>query len=77
MPKKKTNFETDIARLADIVAEVEDEDTSLDNAIKLYKEGLALAASCGKILTVFETEIVTLQKDAEDNFALKPFEYEG
>lgn len=68
MPKKKTNFETDIARLAEIVEQVEDGSTPLDTAINLYKEGLALAAKCGKTLGQYEEEILTLQKDAEGNF---------
>ena len=68
MPKKKTNFETDIARLAEIVEQVEDGSTPLDTAISLYKEGLALAAKCGKTLGQYEEEILTLQKDVEGNF---------
>ena len=68
MPKKKSNFETDIARLAEIVEKVEDSGTPLDTAISLYKEGLALAAKCGKTLSQYEEEILVLQKDAEGNF---------
>jgi len=62
MPKKKTDFETDIKRLAEIVEQVEDSETALDAAIKLYKEGLELAQKCGKTLGEYEQEILTLQK---------------
>jgi len=74
MPKKKVNFETDIARLAEIVEQVEDSDTTLDTAIALYKEGLDLAAKCGKILKQYEEEILTLQKEADGTFNTTPFE---
>jgi len=76
MPKKKVSFETDIARLAEIVEQVEDGGTSLDAAIKLYKEGLELAAKCGKTLGQYEDEILTLQKDANKNFVLQAFNEE-
>jgi len=71
MPKKKTSFETDIARLAEIVEQVEDAATPLDNAISLYKEGLLLVAKCGKTLGQYEEEILILQKDVDENFILK------
>jgi len=64
MPKKKPTFETDIARLAQIVEQVEDGQTTLDAAIVLYKEGLALAEKCDKVLSQYEEEILVLQKDS-------------
>jgi len=63
MPKKKPTFETDITRLAEIVEQVEDGQTTLDAAIALYKEGLELAAKCEKVLNQYEEEILVLQKD--------------
>jgi len=76
MPRKKVSFETDIARLAEIVEQVEDGETSLDKAISLYKEGLELAAKCGKTLGQYEEEILTLQKDVDNNFILQIFNEE-
>jgi len=67
MPKKKANFETDIARLAEIVEQVEDGQTELDVAIALYKEGLTLAEKCGKVLSRYEEEVLILQKEDEKN----------
>jgi len=61
MPKKKTNFETDIVRLTEIVEQIDDGQTSLDTAINLYKEGMALVAKCGETLTQYEEEILVLQ----------------
>ncbi|MCL1787080.1 MAG: exodeoxyribonuclease VII small subunit [Defluviitaleaceae bacterium] len=73
MPKKKTTFEEDMARLETIVEFVESSDTSLDAAIGLYKEGLELVSKCGKTLGKYEAEILTLQKDADDHFVTKIF----
>ena len=76
MPKKKSTFEADIARLAEIVEQVEDGETSLDEAISLYKEGLKLAAKCGKTLGQYEDDILTLQKDVDQNFIMHVFNEE-
>ncbi|MCL2286368.1 MAG: exodeoxyribonuclease VII small subunit [Firmicutes bacterium] len=73
MPKKKTSFETDIARLAEIVEQVENSETPLDVAISLYKEGLELAAKCGKTLGQYEEQILTLQKDVDGNLIMEVF----
>jgi len=75
MPKKKSTstFETDLSRLTEIVESMEDSDTPLDSAISLYKEGLELAVKCGQTLTNYETEILTLQKEADGSFTTTPF----
>ena len=73
MPKKELKFEQAISRLSDIVAEIEDSETTLDNSIKLYKEGLSLAQNCGDILGKYESEVLMLQKSADEAFALTPF----
>ena len=72
--KKKTTFEEDLANLATIVEQVESSSTPLDKSLALYKEGLTLAAKCGETLTKYEEEILTLQKNADDTFILKPFQ---
>ena len=70
MPKKKQSFEAEMLRLAEIVEQMEGMDVSLDTAILLYKEGLTLANSCGKMLTQYQEEIALLQQDADGNFEL-------
>ena len=74
MPKKKPTFESDLSRLSEIVEQVEDSETQLDDAIKLYKEGLALAVKCNELLTNYEKEILVLQKNANSAFFTSPFE---
>ena len=76
MPKKDMKFEQALTRLSDIVDSIEDGETTLDSAIKLYKEGLKLAQSCGQILGHYESEVLVLQKDADDAFTLMPFSEE-
>jgi len=73
MPKKTQKFEEALSRLSDIVETIEDGETTLDGAIKLYKEGLKLAQNCGDILGHYESEVSALQKNADETFALTPF----
>ena len=73
MPKKELKFEQSLARLSDIVEAIEDGETTLDGAIKLYNEGLTLAQNCGDILGRYESEVLQLQKNADGVFALMPF----
>jgi len=63
MPKK--TFESDLTRLQEIVAMVESSETTLENAIKLYKEGMALATKCGTALTKYDQEVELLQRENE------------
>ena len=73
MPKKDLSFEKSLSRLSEIVEAIEDGDTTLEDAIKLYKEGLTRAQNCGDILGRYEAEILQLQKEAGGAFALTPF----
>jgi exodeoxyribonuclease VII small subunit len=43
-------FETDLARLDEIVQTLEKGDAGLDESVKLFKEGKALAARCEQML---------------------------
>jgi len=74
MPKKDQKFEQSLSRLSDIVETIEDGETTLDRAIKLYKEGLVLAQNCGEILGHYEAEVLLLQKEADEAFILAPFD---
>jgi len=77
MPRKSTktpSFEEGLNRLTEIVEEVEDSETTLENAINLYKEGISLAEKCGEVLRNYEAEILILQKSANDLFKLEPFQ---
>lgn len=74
MPKKKT-IEQALTRLEEIVQSIENNDTSLEESIKLYKEGIDLSVFCGNQLKKAEQEIVTLKESADKIFSEEPFEY--
>lgn len=54
---KKQNFEESLERLRAIVDKLEEGDLSLEDGVKLYKEGLTLAKSCGKQLDAAKNEV--------------------
>ena len=74
MPKKKT-IEQALTRLEEIVQSIENNDTSLEESIKLYKEGIDLSVFCGNKLKKAEQEIVTLKESADKIFSEETFEY--
>lgn len=57
-PKKKDkDFESAIARLEEITSLLESGETSLEQSIKLYTEGLEIAKFCEKKLVAAEKKI--------------------
>ncbi|MCL2602945.1 MAG: exodeoxyribonuclease VII small subunit [Defluviitaleaceae bacterium] len=66
-------FEQSIEKLAVLTEAVESPVTPLDEALALYKEGIALAKECGETLARYEAEVTALQKEADGVFILKPF----
>ncbi|MCL2364594.1 MAG: exodeoxyribonuclease VII small subunit [Defluviitaleaceae bacterium] len=67
------NFEASMDKLETILEILEAPETTLDASLALYKEGIALAKSCGEILKNTETEVQRLQKEAEGIFTTLPF----
>jgi exodeoxyribonuclease VII small subunit len=57
MSDPATPFDTKLARLDAIVKQLESGDVSLDDAVKLFKEGKALAADCEQLLKVTQEQI--------------------
>lgn len=55
--KKYTDYESAIARLEEITTLLESADTGLEDAIKLYTEGLEIARYCDQKLTDAEKKI--------------------
>jgi len=74
MPKKKT-FEQAFARLEEIVGIIENNNTTLDESVKLYKEGIDLSIFCGNQLKKTEQEIVVLKENADKIFTEEFFKY--
>lgn len=76
MAKKKVTFEDAIMRLEEIVEQLEAEEVPLEEAVKLYQEGISLSAVCKEKLAVAEGSVVLLQKEA-GIWEEKPFQKEG
>ncbi|NLZ67970.1 MAG: exodeoxyribonuclease VII small subunit [Spirochaetales bacterium] len=68
------SFETDLARLEAITEKFKDENTGLEEAIKLYEEANALEKKLTSTIKDIERkiEIVTSDKDS-DNLQTKEF----
>ena len=73
--KRKGTFEEALHRLEGIVEQLEKGDVPLEEALKLYEEGIRLSKSCGERLSQAELSLKRLGRDLEGN--LKLFEGEG
>lgn len=57
-------YETKVERLKEIIAKIEDGNTSLDESMKLYEQGAVLVKQCETMLAGAELKITTLSRDA-------------
>lgn len=64
MPKKKVTYEEAVTRLEEIVEQLETDEILLDDAVKLYQEGLKLAALCKERLAAAEGSVTLLRQEA-------------
>jgi exodeoxyribonuclease VII small subunit len=60
--KKDETFELSIKKLEDIVSKLENGEESLEDSLKLFKEGTELAGFCYKVLENAEQKITDLSK---------------
>jgi exodeoxyribonuclease VII small subunit len=67
---KEKGFEENLRRLEKIVDELEQGDVPLDDALKMYEEGIALSKACAEKLTQAELRIKKLSKDMDGAFHL-------
>jgi exodeoxyribonuclease VII small subunit len=63
-------FEDALHRLEEIVRRLEQGDVPLEQAMKLYEEGIGLSRVCAGKLKNAEIALKRLSKDAEGNFSL-------
>jgi exodeoxyribonuclease VII small subunit len=75
-PAKKPEFERSIERLEEIVRRLESANLSLDEAMKLFEEGVALSKECQKHLEQAEGQVEILLKKADGKLQAEPFEPE-
>jgi exodeoxyribonuclease VII small subunit len=74
---KKPDFEKSLARLEEVVRKLESPQLSLDEAMKLFEEGVGLSKECQKQLEEAEGRVEILLKKADGKMAAEPFEAEG
>lgn len=76
MSEQKKTFEGSMARLEEIVSQLEKGEVPLDESIALFEEGTKLAAECGKKLDQAEQAVVRLTKGADGSPEETPMEVE-
>ncbi len=74
MAKKKQSFEEALERLEEIVHKMEAGELSLDDTVKLYKEGVELASFCGGKLNDALQQVTILSTSLDGQLEEKPFE---
>jgi exodeoxyribonuclease VII small subunit len=72
-PSPKGDFEKSLTRLEEVVKRMEGPDLSLDEAMKLFEEGVTLSRECQKQLEEAEGRVEILLKKADGKIAAEPF----
>jgi exodeoxyribonuclease VII small subunit len=73
LPEKQDTFEKNLKQLEDVVARLEQGDLPLDEAMKLFQEGMRLSKLCSQRLSTVEQEIKKLVAEG-DKLKLETFE---
>jgi exodeoxyribonuclease VII small subunit len=76
-PPKKAEFERSLARLEEVVRRLESPHLSLDEAMKLFEEGVVLSRECQKQLEEAEGRVEILLRKADGKVVAEKFEPEG
>jgi len=76
-PAKKPDFEQCLARLEEVVRKLESANLPLDQAMKLFEEGMQLSRDCQSQLEQAEARVEILLKKAGGEMAAAPFDPEG
>lgn len=76
-PAKKPEFERSLARLEEVVRRLESPQLGLDEAMKLFEEGVTLSRECQKQLEEAEGRVEILLKKADGKLAAEPFDPEA
>ena len=70
--KKMFGLESAMARLEEIVNEMENEKLPLDKSLKLYEEGIGLVAKCSEELESAKRKIQILQQGKDGEIEIVP-----
>ncbi len=71
MAEKKQTFETSLKELEKIVRRLEEGDSSLEDSLKLFEDGVKLSRECQERLNQAERRIEILLKDENGNPVLQ------
>lgn len=76
VPMAEKKFEAALARLEEIVQQLEKGELPLEQSLKMFEEGIKLARVCHARLEEAERKVEILLKDKEGKFIKQPFEEE-
>ncbi len=74
--KQPLGYEASVERLNEIVRLLDAEETSLEDSISLYSEGIEIAEKCVKDLSKAQTRILELRKRSDGVFEQLEFDEE-
>ena len=77
MARKKEKFEQALQKLEAIVAQMEEGDLPLEEALKAFEEGVRLAKFCTGKLDEAERKVEKLIRDQAGKIQTTPFSEEG
>jgi len=65
---KSKSFEEALSRLSEIVKELEEKDTKLEDSMKLFEEGVSLSKYCREVLqnAADKVEMLNKENDSEE-----------
>ncbi len=69
-------FEDSLTRLEQLVGQLESGNLPLEESLKVFEEGIALARRCAKYLEEAEKRIEVLTKDEQGALGTTPFSWE-
>jgi len=72
-PRKEKSFEEAMARLEEIVAEIESEELGLERQFELFQEGMTLARFCDGKLSEVQKSVEIVLKEAAGEWKTAPF----
>ena len=72
--KKDMTFEESVARLEEIVKVLDNGEVALDDALKLFEEGVKLAGDCSQQLADVQGKLEQLTKKADGLMETEPLD---
>lgn len=71
--EKKLSYEEALERLEAIVSQLEDGELSLEESLKLFKEGMELNKFCAGLLTKAQGEVKKVIEESAEEYTLEDF----